>query len=82
MYSQPCGPMPSDDRLGAAVADREPHPGAPDEVQPAAGRAVQDGVAGDRLAGGRHGEVGLRRDRDPPAGQALADVVVGLADQA
>ena len=41
-----------DDRLRAAVADREAHPGPPDEVQPTAGRPVQDGVAGDRLAGG------------------------------
>ena len=70
-----------DDRLGAAVADREAHPGPPDEVQPPGGRAVQDGVAGDRLAGGRHRQVGLGRDRDPAAGQALADVVVGLADE-
>ena len=28
------------------------------------------------------GQVGLGRDRDPAAGQALADVVVGLADEA
>ena len=40
---------PLDDGLRAAVADREAHPGPSDEVQPAAGRAIEDGVAGDRL---------------------------------
>ena len=70
-----------DDRLRAGVAHGEPHPGPADEVQPAAGRAVQAGVAGDRLAGGVGGEVRLRGDDEPPARQALADVVVRLADQ-
>ena len=72
---------PLDDRLGAAVADREAHPRPADEVQPPAGRAVEDGVAGDGLAGGVGRQVGLGDDRDPAAGQALADVVVGLADE-
>ena len=40
---------PLDDRLGAGVADGEAHPGPTDQVQPAAGRAVQDRVAGDGL---------------------------------
>ena len=44
---------PLDDRLGAAVADREAHPGPADEVEPAGRGAVEDRVAGDRLAGGR-----------------------------
>ncbi len=70
-----------DDRLRAGVAHGEPHPGPADEVQPPAGRAVEAGVAGDRLAGGVGGEVRLRGDDEPPARQALADVVVRLADQ-
>ena len=41
-----------DDGLGATVADGEAHPGPADEVEPAAGRAVQDGVAGDGLRRG------------------------------
>ena len=55
---------PLDDRLGAAVADREAHPGPTDEVEPAGGRAVEDRVAGDRLAGGLDRKVRLRGDRD------------------
>ena len=44
---------PLDDRFRAAVADREAHPGATDEVEPAGGRAVEHGVPGDRLASRR-----------------------------
>ena len=82
MYSQPCGADALDDGLGAAVADGEAHPGPADEVEPAAGRAVEHGVAGDRLRRRVGGEVRLRGDRDRATGQALADVVVGLADEA
>ena len=70
-----------DDRLRAAVADREAHPRPTDEVEPAAGRAVEDGVAGDRLGRGVGAEVGLRGDGDRAARQALRDVVVGLTGQ-
>ena len=70
-----------DDGLRAGIPDREPHPGPPDQVQPPAGRAVQAGVAGDRLAARVGREVGLRGDDEPPARQALADVIVGLADE-
>ena len=60
-----------DDRLGAGVADREPHPRPADEVQPAAGRAVQAGVAGDRLRGGVAREIRLRARRDRPPDRPL-----------
>ena len=40
-----------DHRLGAAVADREAHPGPTDEVEAAGGGAVEDRVPGDGLAG-------------------------------
>src|SRR4029079_14249888 len=71
-----------DDRLRAGGAHRAPHPGPADEVQPAAGRAVEAGVAGDRL-GGRIGcEVRLRGDDEPSSREALAAVVVRLADEA
>ena len=73
--------MPSTTAVGAAVADGEAHARPADEVEPAAGRAVEDGVAGDRLAGGLGREVGLGDDRDAATGQALADVVVGLAGE-
>ena len=71
-----------DDGFGAGVPDGEAHPRAADQVQPAAGRAVQHGVAGDRLGGGVGAEVGFGGDRDRAAGQALGDVVVGLAGEA
>ena len=56
-----------DDRLGAGVADREAHPGPADDVQPAAGRAVQAGVAGDapRTPASRRGRARARRRRPP-----------------
>ena len=63
---------------GAAVADAEPlpHPAGDEELP--AGRAVEDGVAGqDRVAG----VVGRRAHDDAAAALALADVVLGLADE-
>ena len=70
-----------DDRLRPGVADREAHPGATDEVQPAGGRAVQARVPSDRLAVRLGREVRLRLDDQPATRQALADVVVRLADE-
>ena len=72
---------PLDDGLGAAVADREAHPGPTDEVQPAAGRAVQARCCRRSPRRGVGGEVRLGHDRDRAARQALAHVVVGLADE-
>ena len=73
--------MPSTTASAPRVADGEAHPRPADEVEPAAGRAVQHGVAGDRLGGGVGAEVGLGGDRDRAARQALGDVVVGLAGE-
>ena len=81
MYSQPCGPMPSTTASAPLLRTAKRIPARPTRCSRPAGRAVQDGVAGDRLAGGVGREVRLRDDRDRAAGQALADVVVGLADE-
>ena len=71
---------PLDDRLGAAVADGEAHPGPADEVEPAAGRAVQHGVAGDRLAtAASAARSGSGATVIVPPDSPLRDVVVGLA---
>ena len=81
MYSQPCGPRPSTTARAPRVADGEAHPGPPHDVEAAAGRAVQAGVAGDRLAARLGRESRLRRDDDDAARQPLRDVVVGLTGE-
>src|SRR5690606_32129706 len=65
----------------AGVADREALAGHAPEVALALDRAIEHGIADDdRLL--RDGPGFLRRaDDDAPAGEALADIVVGLADQ-
>ena len=79
MYSQPWSPTPSVTTPGAGVADAEPLADPAAEEDLARRGAVGDHVAGDDLL------VGLERRRpvgphdDPAAGQALADVVVGVA---
>ena len=70
-----------DDRLRAAVADREPHPGPADDVEPAGGGAEEADVPGDGRGRRIGDDLGLRPDDDGPARQALADVVVRLADE-
>ncbi len=67
-----------DDRRGAAVADREALAGLAGHEERAAGRAVEDRVAGDHLRRRERGRP-RRQDRDLAAGHALADVVVRLA---
>ena len=71
-----------DDSLSAAVPDGEAHPGPTDKVEPPSGRPVQHRVAGDRFGGGLRPKVGLRRDDDQTARQALRHVVVRLAGKA
>ena len=68
-----------DDRGHAGVADAEPlpHPAADEHL--ARRRAVPDDVAGDDLLVRREGRGPVRADHQPPAGQPLADVVVGVA---
>ena len=70
MYSQPCGPMPSTTASAPLLRTAKRMPGPADEVEPAAGRAVQAGVAGDRLAGRRRpaGPARGRRRASRPTG--------------
>ena len=84
MYSQPWSPTPSTTACGAGVAHAEPLADDAAEEDLAAGGAVQDHVAGDDVL---LGDVARRRvvrraHHEPAAGQALADVVVGVAVRA
>ena len=72
---------PLDDGLGAAVADREAHPARPtrwSRPPVAPYRTVLPAIASDAASAARSGS-GATVMR--PARQALADVVVGLADE-
>ena len=70
-----------DDGARARVAHREALAGEPAEERAAGGRAVEHGVADQHvLLGHERGVVG-RADGEHAAGQALARVVVGVADQ-
>ena len=90
MYSQDRGRRrPRPPRRRRSCARRTAPPLGPGGELPA-GRAVEHGVAGDDLvlggrarrpAGGRRA-LGIGCDDQPPAGQALADVVVGVTGQA
>ena len=70
-----------DDGGGAAVADREPLPHQTPHEDLAVGGAVEQHVAGDDVALRHQRRVRRRADRDPAARQALAEVVVRVADQ-
>ena len=67
-------------RPGVAHAEALPHL-APDEDL-AGGGAVEDDVAGDDLLLGGEGRALRRAHDEPPARQALAEVVVGVAVEA
>ena len=70
-----------DDRGRARVAHAEPLADQAPEVHLAAGRAVEDHVAGDDVVlRDERGVVGRSND-DPTAREALADVVVRVADE-
>ena len=80
MYSQPLEPQPSTTTLGAGVAHGEALAGLAGREQLARGRAVEDGVADDGVVlaverGGR--QLAARRWCRR---QALADIVVGVAE--
>ena len=81
MYSQPWSPTPFDDRHGAAVADGEPLAGQAVDEHLAAGGAVEERVADDHVLLGIEGRAGRGLHDDPPAGEPLAQVVVGVAHQ-
>jgi hypothetical protein len=71
-----------DDGGGARQANREPLAGHAAEEGLAAGGAVQATVLPTMMFFGRvTAEVDARAHREPPARQALAGVVVGVADQ-
>src|SRR5439155_13615662 len=66
-------------RVDAAVADAEALAGHAADVGLAGGRAVEGHVAGDDVFARHEGRAGGRVDDDLAAGQALAEVVVGVA---
>ena len=68
-----------DDGDRAGVAHAEALAGDAAEEGLAAGGAVEDHVAGDDVVLGDERRVVGRADDDAAAGQALADVVVGVA---
>ena len=70
-----------DDGHRAGVADAEALADLAAQERLAGRRAVEDDVAGDDVLLGDERGVGVRADDDPPAGQALAEVVVGVADE-
>src|SRR5207247_10526057 len=76
-----------DDGGGARVPHAEALAAAAADEQGAAGRAIEAGVADEhgnileRRAGRGAGVVVARPDHDASAGHALADVIVGLADE-
>ena len=73
---------PLDDGEGAGVADAEALADDAAQEDLPAGRAVGDDVAGDDLLLGDERRRRMRTDDEPPTGQALPEVVVGVADQA
>ena len=71
-----------DHRDGAGIADREALAGDPAEIAFAFDRAVEHGVADDdRLLRNELHRLARRIDDQAAAGEALADIVVGLAFQ-
>jgi hypothetical protein len=81
MYSQPWSPTPSTTATAPEFRTQNRSPTTPRMKHLARGRAVADHVAGDDvlLGGERRRRVGPQGQ--PPTGQALAEVVVGVADQ-
>ena len=70
-----------DDRDGAGVAHRETLAGDAAEIALALGRAVEHGVADDDGFFRHDAAVGRRAHHDAAAAQALADIVVAVADE-
>ena len=66
-------------RAGVARGEPLPHPAA--QVDLAGGGAEQQGVAGDHVVLGQEQHVVGRPDDDAATRKALADIVVGVADQ-
>ena len=72
---------PLDDRRRAGVADAEPLPDLAADEELTRRRAVRDDVAGDDVVLGDERACAVGPDHDPAAGEALAEVVVGVALQ-
>ena len=81
MYSQPWSPTASDDGVRAGVADREPLARPAPDIDFPGSRAVQGRVADDDVLVRHEGRAGGRRNDDLAAGQAFAEIVVGVAVQ-
>ncbi len=81
MYSQPWSPTPSTTACAPELRTAKRSPGHAAEVRLARDRAVEHHVAGDDVLGRLAAELGRGLHADAPARQALAAVVVGVADR-
>ena len=79
MYSSAWSPTPSTTAVAPELRTRNRSPTMPRMNMLALRGAVADHVAGDDVALGREHVGAVRADDDPAAGEALADVVVGVA---
>ena len=80
MYSQPLAPQPSTTTGRARIAHGEAFARLAGREQLARGGAVEDGVADDGVVVAVELADGRRPHHDGAAGQALADIVVGVAE--
>ena len=80
MYSQPLSPQPSTTATAPELRTAKRSPARPGREQLAGGRAVQAGVADDHVLARDHRARHQRADHDGAAREALADVVVGVAE--
>src|SRR3546814_10997566 len=69
-----------DHDMRARIPDREPLARLPRGIERARGRAVEHGVADDRVILALERRADHRAHRDDPARQPLADIIVGVAD--
>ena len=82
MYSQPWSPTPSTTAVAPLLRTQKRSPTRPIDVGFAARRSVEQGVSGNDVPFGREARPGGRNDDDPAAGEALAEIVVGVAFEA
>ena len=81
MYSPPWSPTPSTTAVAPEWRTANPLPGHAPEVAFAPDGAVEHGVTDEDVVVGIEAALGRRGDDQPPPGQALAHVVVGLPGQ-
>ena len=81
MYSQPWSPTPSTTAVAPELRTANRSPASPPKNARAGGRAVEDRVARDHVLLRAERRVLRRAEREHAAREALADVVVRVADE-